>query len=176
MLFSDRSLWTMLHGLVLSGGALVLLAIALFALRTMALPDGSAVPERQSSAFAGLTLAGAVLLWLAVLGGTYIVFPIYRAPPPEGVTALAQYPRALLLSSPDTSWLHAFAMEIKEHMPWIAAMLVTAAAFIARRHRVTLLADGTLRRISGALLGLAFLLVLFVALLGVFVNKVAPVW
>jgi hypothetical protein len=28
MLFSDRSLWTMLHGLVLSGGALTLLLVA----------------------------------------------------------------------------------------------------------------------------------------------------
>ena len=176
MLFSDRSLWTMLHGLVLSGGAMILLAIALFALRTMAAPEGAAVPARQANAYAGIVLAGAVLLWLAVLGGTYIVFPIYRAPPPEGVASLAQYPRALLMASDDTRWLHAFGMEIKEHMPWIAAMLVTAAAFIARRHRATLLADGTLRHISGALLGLAFLLVLFVALLGVLVNKVAPVW
>lgn len=176
MLFSDRSLWTMLHGLVLSGGALVLLVTALFSLRAMALPAGTPVPDRQAAAFSGLLIAIAVLLWGSVLGGTYIVFPMYRATPPEGLTALAEYPRALLMANPDTRWLHAFGMEIKEHMPWIAAMLVTAAAVVGRRHRATLLADAGLRRLTGALLVVALLLVAGVALLGTFINKVAPLW
>ena len=176
MLFSDRSLLTMFHGLVLSGGALVLLFTALFTLRVMAAPEGSAVPARTSNAFAWLMVATAALLWMSVIGGAYIVFPMYRATPPEGVASLADYPRALLLANPDTRWLHAFGMEIKEHMPWIAAMLVTAAAFVARRHRDTLLANASQRRIMGALLAVALVLVSFVALLGVFVNKVAPVW
>ncbi|MFN2316048.1 MAG: hypothetical protein ABR551_07405 [Gemmatimonadales bacterium] len=176
MLFSDRSLWTMLHGLVFSGGALVLLVTALFSLRAMAAAPGAIVPPRQANAFSGLLIAIAVLLWLAVIGGTYIVFPMYRATPPEGVTALAEYPRALLLANPDTRWLHAFGMEIKEHMPWIAAMLATAAAVVGRRHRATLLADAGLRRLTGALLAVSLLLVAGVALLGTFINKVAPLW
>ena len=101
---------------------------------------------------------------------------MYRATPPDGITSLAAYPRALLTSSADTRWLHAFAMEIKEHMPWIAAMLATAAAFIARRHREMLLSDASLRRVTGSLLVMVIALVSFVALLGVFVNKVAPLW
>ena len=176
MLFSDRSLWTMLHGLVLSGGALMLLVAALFALRAMAAPEGSIVAARQSNAFAWLTTAIAALLWLSVLGGTYIIFPMYRATPPEGLASLAEYPRALLMASADTRWLHAFGMEIKEHMPWIAAMLATAAAVVARRHRATILADAGLRRVTGSLLAIVLVLVSFVALLGVFVNKVAPLW
>lgn len=176
MLFSDRSLWTMLHGLVLSGGSLALLVTALFSLRVMAAPEGGAVPARQATAFAWLMVVIAALLWMSVLGGAYIVFPLYRATPPEGVASLAEYPRALLMSNPDTRWLHAFGMEIKEHMPWIAAMVGTAAAFVARRHRDTLLASASLRRITGSLLAVALVLVSFVALLGVFVNKVAPVW
>ena len=176
MLFSDRSLWTMLHGLVLSGGALVLLVMALFSLRVLAQPDGAVVPARHSSAVTWLTVAAAVLLWMSVLGGTYIVFPMYRATPPEGLASLAEYPRALLMAGADTRWLHTFGMEIKEHVPWIAAMLVTAAAFIARRHRPTLLADAPLRRVTSSLLAIAIVLVSFVALLGVFINKVAPLW
>jgi hypothetical protein len=176
MLFSDRSLWTMLHGLVLSGGALMLLVAALVSLRMTAAPEGAAVPERQSNGFAWLTAAIAALLWMSVIGGAYIVFPMYRATPPEGVASLAAYPRALLMSSPDTRWLHAFGMEIKEHVPWITAMIATAAAVVARRHRTTLLADRALRRITGALLAIALVLVASVALLGVFVNKVAPLW
>ena len=176
MLFSDRSLWTMLHGIVLSGGALTLLVVALFAVRAMAATPGTELPARQANAFVGLLIGAAALLWLAVISGTYIVFPLYRAVPPEGAASLAAYPRALLLASADTRWLHAFGMEIKEHMPWIAAMLVTAAAVVARRCRATLLADAPLRRVLTVLLAIAIVLVSGVALLGVFVNKVAPVW
>lgn len=176
MLFSDRSLITMVHGLLFSGGALVLMVTALFCLRAMAAPAGTAVPDRQARMFSGLLVTAAVLLWAAVLGGTYLVFPEYRAAPPEGLADLAAYPRAFLLANPDTRWLHAFGMEIKEHMPWIAAMLATAAAVVGRRHRETLLADPPLRRLTGTLLGLATMLVAGVALLGVFINKVAPLW
>lgn len=175
MLFSGPSLLTMLHGIVLSGGALIGLGAALFALRAMAQPEGSAVPERPARYLAWLTVGTAVLLWSSVIGGTFIVFPIYRTPAPEGVTALAAYPRAFLMSDPGTRWLHAFAMEIKEHMPWIAAMLTTAVAVMAQRHRGTLLADGALRRVASSLLAISFLLVSFVAFLGVLINKVAPV-
>ena len=174
MLFSTRSLLTMLHGLVLSGGAIMAIAAALFALRAMALPEGAPVSERQGNNFAWVAVAAAVLLWLAVLGGTYIVFPPYRATPPEGLLDLTGYPRAILLADPSKRWLHTFAMEIKEHMPWIAAMLTTAAAFVAHRYRSSLLAEGSLRRATGWMLSISMVLVLCVALLGVFVNKIAP--
>ncbi|MEX2283431.1 MAG: hypothetical protein WEE89_13190 [Gemmatimonadota bacterium] len=38
-LFSDRSIWTMIHGVVLGGGALMALAAALFSLRAMRTAD-----------------------------------------------------------------------------------------------------------------------------------------
>lgn len=176
MLFSNRSLLTMLHGLVLSGGAMMLLVVALFALRAMATTAIAGAGTRQSRTVTWIAVAAAVMLWGAVISGTYVIFPLYRATPPEGVTSLAAYPRALLTSSPDTLWLHAFAMEIKEHMPWIAAMLATAAAVVTWRHRDTLLSDAALRRMTGTLLAIALALVSFIALLGVFVNKVAPLW
>jgi hypothetical protein len=56
-------------------------------------------------------------LWLTVIVGTYVIFPPYRATPPPGATDLSEFPRALVLASPSTAWLHAFAMESKEHMP-----------------------------------------------------------
>jgi hypothetical protein len=174
-LFTDRSVWTMVHGLILSGGAMLAMAAMLFALTAMAVPPGAPPPRRTARALASLSVSMVVLLWLSVLMGTYRVFPLYRATPPEGSLSLLLYPRALLLATPDTRWLHAFAMEIKEHMPWIAAMLATAVAFIAARYRATLLADAALRRATAALLAVAFGIVAFVALLGVFINKVAPV-
>ncbi len=174
-LFSGPSLLTMGHGIVLAGGAIVALILALYVLTTAAAPDGAAVRDAQAQHLARLSTAAAVLLWLTVIGGTYLVFPIYRVSPPEGVTALADYPRALLMADAGTRWLHAFAMEIKEHMPWIAAMLATAAAYIAARYRRSLLADARLRRMTGTLLVISLLLVSCAGLLGVFVNKVAPV-
>jgi len=176
MLFSDTSLLTMFHGIVLSGGALLALAAALYTLFATAVPQGTVVVARQTSAYAWLMIAASVLLWAAVLGGTYVVFPIYRLTPPEGTLLLDAYPRALLLSRPETAWLHSFAMEIKEHMPWIAAMLTTAATAIGTRYRATLFGDAQLRQLSIALVAIALTIVSLTALLGVFVNKLAPVW
>jgi hypothetical protein len=175
MLFSDRSIWTMVHGIVLGGAALMALAAALFALyamRTSARPQ-DATPY-ESRALAWLTVCTAVMLWLTVLVGTYIIFPLYRATPPDGMLDLALFPRSLLLAKPDTAWLHAFAMESKEHAPWIASMLATAVAFVSVRYRSKMLSDPPLRSMAMTLLAICFALVAFVALMGVFVNKVAP--
>jgi hypothetical protein len=175
LLFSSDSIWTMLHGLMLGGGAMLALAAALFALYVM--PAGNAPDagvQVRSRYLTGLLVAIAVLLWLTIIGGTYVIFPPYRATPPEGLTDLSQYPRSLLQSNPGTAWLHGFGMEIKEHVPWIAAMLATAVAFIGMRYRGTLLSDSRLRRMSLTLLAVCFVLVAGVAVLGVFINKVAP--
>jgi hypothetical protein len=173
-LFSARSLWTMWHGIVLSGGALMGLGLALFGLMAMRPAAGERVPNRHGRAMSIVLTATTVALWLAVLVGTYVVFPQYRATPPADAASLAAYPRAMLLAGPDTAWLHAYAMEIKEHMPWIAAMLTTAAAFVATRYRLTMLGDARLRRMTLALVSIAFVLSSFIGILGIFVNKVAP--
>jgi hypothetical protein len=111
---------------------------------------------------------------LTVVVGTYVNFPPYRATPPEGLSDLSQFPRSLIQSNPQTVWLHSFAMEIKEHVPWIAAMLATAVAFVAARYRSQLLSDAHIRRSAQLLLAICFILVAAVSLLGVFINKVAP--
>jgi hypothetical protein len=174
MLFSERSIWTMVHGIGLGGAALLGLAAALFYLYAARPVPDSVGNETGARAFARVTVFSAAMLWLTVIVGTYIIFPPYRATPPPGTTDLNQFPRALVLARPSTAWLHAFAMEIKEHMPWIASMLTTAVAFIAVRDRRTALANPAMRRIAFVLLGVSFAVVAFVSLLGVFVNKVAP--
>ena len=174
MLFSERSVWTMIHGVGLGGAGLMGLAAALFYLCAARTSDGSGGSPAASRALAGLTVFTAAMLWLAVIVGTYIVFPPYRATPPAGLTDLSQFPRSLVLASPDTAWLHSFAMEIKEHMPWIASMLATAVAFVCVRYPSRVLRDASLRNMAITLLAISFALVAFVSLLGVFVNKVAP--
>jgi hypothetical protein len=174
MLFSERSIWTMVHGIGLGGAGLLGLAAALFYLYATRPASLSITDEPGSRAFAALTTFTAVMLWLTVMVGTYIVFPPYRATPPPGTTDLSQFPRALVLANANTAWLHAFAMEIKEHMPWIASMLTTAAAFIAVRYPTATLRNPSLRKTAFSLLAISFAIVAFVSLLGVFVNKVAP--
>jgi hypothetical protein len=165
----------MIHGIVLGGGALMALAAALFSLRAMRAADLSAVAaQSQARSLAWLIALAAAALWLTVLIGTYVNFPPYRATPPDGLTDLSAYPRSLIQSNPGTVWLHAFAMEIKEHVPWIAAMLATAGAFVARRYRSRLLTDARLNGMTTTLLAICFVLASIVGLLGIFINKVAP--
>jgi hypothetical protein len=115
----------------------------------------------------------AVMLWLTVIIGTFISFPGYRAVPPEGAD-LTFYPKELLKSRPDTAWLHEIGMEIKEHMPWIPAMLMTAVAFVAARYQSRVVEVAQVRTGLLALLAITFGVVAFIALIGVFINKVAP--
>ena len=151
MLFSERSIWTMVHGIGLGGAALLGLAAALFYLYA-----ARPVPDPTGSrAFAMVTVFSAVMLWLTVIIGTYIIFPPYRATPPPGTTDLSQFPRALVLANPSTAWLHAFAIELKEHMPWISSMLTTAVAFIAVRYPETVLRDRPLRKMVLTMLAMA---------------------
>ncbi len=175
LLFSTRSILTMIHGVVLGGGALMALAAALFGMAAMR-PARAADPvTRDQARYVGWLLAFVVAtLWLTVLVGTYVNFPAYRATPPDGFTDLSQYPRSLLQSNARTAWLHSFAMEIKEHMPWIAAMLATAVAFVTARYRARFLTDRRMRGMAFTLVLICFVLVAMVSLLGVLINKVAP--
>jgi hypothetical protein len=164
----------MVHGIGLGGAALLGLAAALFHLYATRPAQQTIDTDTGARTFATLTVFTAVMLWLTVLVGTYIIFPPYRATPPPGTTDLSPFPRALVLASTSTAWLHAFAMEIKEHMPWIASILTTAAAFIAVRYPTGTPRNPSLRKAAFSLLAISFAIVAFVSLLGVFVNKVAP--
>jgi hypothetical protein len=173
-LFSERSIWTMVHGIALGGAALLGLAAALFYLYASRPASVATDTEPGSRAFAAVTVFTAIMLWLTVIVGTYIIFPPYRATPPPGTTDLSEFPRAMILADASTAWLHAFAMEIKEHLPWIASMLTTAVAFIAVRYPIATLRNPSLRTTAFSLLAISFAIVAFVSLLGMFVNKVAP--
>jgi hypothetical protein len=174
-LFSDLSILTMLHGIGLGGGAMLALFGALVLIYARYGVQSGAQLAPGSRLVGLLTMASAGLLWLTVLVGTYVVFPPYRVTPPKGASDLSTYPRSWLLSDPSTAWLHSFAMETKEHVPWIAAMLATAAAFVVTRHGARLWVDRSAQRAVMSWLGISLALVSAAALLGTFVNKVAPV-
>lgn len=116
----------------------------------------------------------AAISWLAVMTGTWLVYPGYRAKPPAGTTDLLAYPQAALQASPNTAGWHDFAMEWKEHVGWIAPFLATAVAFVVMRYGPRVAGDQQLRRMLSYLFLICALTGLVAAVLGSGINKVAP--
>lgn len=117
----------------------------------------------------------AALGWAAVLSGTYLIYPWYRAAPPAATTNLAAFPRSLLLSHANTAGWHSFGMEWKEHIGWVAPIVLTALAFILIYERRSMERD---TRVRNAVIGFAVAGVLSTAVAGLFgamLDKAAPV-
>jgi lipopolysaccharide export LptBFGC system permease protein LptF len=122
----------------------------------------------------------AVVAWLTVITGTFIVYPWYRAKPPEGVSltdqaGLTDYPRYWLLAGDSTKEWHNFAMEWKEHVAWMAPFLATAVAFAVVYYGMQLMRRGDVRRAVLIFFTLAFLAAGVAGLFGAFITKAAPV-
>jgi hypothetical protein len=176
MEISTHDFWTVLHGM--GFGALFMLAFsgALAELYRMSTPSGSIQPSSDGQTLLTLYLAVMVVLaWLTVFSGAYIVYPWYRAVPPEGITDLTEYPRRLLLSSGKTSEWHNVGMEWKEHVSWIAPISITMVAYVIKKYGR---AFSRLQHMRTAVL--TFAVVAFAATgiagaFGAFLNKYAPV-
>jgi hypothetical protein len=176
MELTARGLWTMVHGM--GFGALYLLACsgAMVELwrRT---PASSESGLTTDDAFLRTYLvAMAVLAWLAVLSGAYIIYPWYRAAAPAGVTSLAGYPQRLLQSSAATAAWHSIGMEWKEHVAWLAPISITMAAAVFFRYgRRGLDAHPQLRRAVLSFVAVSFLSAGVAGFFGAMLNKKAPV-
>lgn len=173
---SSPAVWTVVHGMVF--GSVFLLGfsagfVALFSLRSdWTTEEGRTVRARRLPTYAWIM---ACSLWLTVLIGTLLVYPTYRAPPPDGVVELSDYPRSFLLSEPSTSIWHQLGMEWKEHIAWLAPILATAAAFIITRYRLQLAENVQIRRAAIVLLTFAFFAAGVAGLFGALINKAAPI-
>jgi len=176
MAITERALWTMIHGM--GFGALYLLACSgalmeLYRLTTSSTP-ASATP-RQARFLNIYLIAMAVLAWAAVLTGTYVVYPWYRATPPLGSVDLSMFPQHLLMSNPTTIGWHSLGMEWKEHVAWFAPISITMVAFVFIRYGRHLASHKQLR---AAILGFAaasFLAAGIAGFFGAMMNKYAPV-
>lgn len=176
MSLTVRELWTLIHGMIL--GTLFMLAFAgglagLWSLR----PDfvtAAGMRDRMRRLDWGVSLM-AVVCWLTVITGTWIVYPWYRAKPPEGTTDLAMYPRSMLLASEATAKWHEFGMEWKEHVAWIAPFLVTAVAFIVWHYGDRLSTNERMRKTVIALFVVSFALAGVAGLFGALITKAAPI-
>lgn len=175
MEITSRALWTLVHGM--GFGVLYLMACSgamvefyrRFILRTTSV-------ESSNGPFLKVYLIVMCLLaWLAVLSGTYIVYPWYRATPPVGTTDLKAFPQKLLMSHPETIGWHAMGMEWKEHVAWLVPITITMAAAVVVRYGNELRNH---RRLRSAVLGavlFSFASSAIAGFWGAMIDKAAPV-
>ena len=176
MAFSLREYWTAIHGMLLGFGFVLFFTASLALLLT--LKPGLLTPQgirRNVILLKISSLVIAILSWLAVIAGTWIVYPWYRATPPSGTTDLSGYPRSHLLAMPPVSGWHNFGMEWKEHLGWVVPIMVTVAAYLVFRYGEKLPEE---RKIVWTLfvgLLIAFVAAGIVGVLGAIITKEAPV-
>ena len=174
MSMTFRELVTALHGMVLGAGFLLAFSGGWVALRSIGSTDLTTEGRsRLHCRMAMLLWSMTILAWLAVLLGTWVIYPWYRAKPSAGA-ALEGYPKYLLLSNPQTKDWHEFGMEWKEHVAWLAPILAFAVAFVATRHSERLARDAMLRRTLLFLYGVCFFAAAVAGGLGALINKAAP--
>ena len=169
MSISAREAWTVLHGMIF--GAVFLLSFAgglagLYSLR----PEWvtvSGLNERLTRMKIGLW-AMAIIAWLTVASGTFIVYPWYRSQDPSS-------PRSTLLANPATAEWHRFGMEWKEHVGWLAPIAATVVAFVVSYYGPALAEKPGVRRSIMIFFIFSFLTAAAAGLFGAFLNKVAPV-
>jgi hypothetical protein len=176
MELSFRDLITVLHGM--GFGALFMLAFSGAIGVIYATAVGGAhwsPPPRAERLFRFYLISMAAFAWLAVLSGSYLVYPWYRATPPPGTTNLAAYPQRLLLSSPLTAGWHSLGMEWKEHIAWFTPIAMTMVAYVFIKYGPQLARHKQLRNAVLGFTAAAFLATGVAGLFGAFVNKFAPV-
>jgi hypothetical protein len=166
---STREFWALIHGFVLGGLFLVAFTGGLAEIWTerAAWETPSGLREKARRLSVGMTTM-AVVAWLTVITGTWIVYPWYREEDPESA-------RSQLLADPDTADWHEFAMEWKEHIAWIAPMLATVAAFIVLYYRSDLARNAVARRLAIGLFIAAFAIAAIAGALGALITKNASV-
>ncbi len=175
MSLTIREIWTALHGMIFGAGFLLAFSgglAGLYSLRHNWL-SADGLKERIGR-LKWETGIMALLSFLTVFSGTYIVYPLYRAAPPEGAD-LTLFPRSFLLANPNLAAWHTFGMEWKEHVAWFSPILAVAVAYLVFKYGPALAENQQLRRIAMILFILAFVTAGIAGLLGAFITKAAPI-
>lgn len=168
-MWTYREVVTGLHGLLFG----VFFLLASYALLVEVLRSSAHGGPSRGAARAYL-IAAAVSGWAAVLSGTFLVYPWYRAKPPAGAD-LHSYPKALLLADPARASLHTLGMEWKEHIAFLAPIAFTMLAYVLSRYGADALKQLRLYRVLLAFSATALLATAVAAGAGALLNKAAPV-
>ncbi|MEP7378258.1 MAG: hypothetical protein ABI725_01710 [Chloroflexota bacterium] len=169
MQLTDREWWAVIHGLILGTGFLLAFAGGLVGLWSLRAKYLTVEGVRERLPRLGLwTSLMALVAWLTVFTGTWIVYPWYR----DGAPTSA---KNLLLADENTAQWHEFGMEWKEHVAWLAPFLATAVAFVILYYGVQLIQRPEWRRPLLILFTLAFAAAGVAGLFGAFITKASPV-
>jgi hypothetical protein len=175
MEISSRALVTQIHGMLFGAFFLLLVFGMVVELRRSSFTSQpshlSAKGESMQRFYMVLT---AIVGWVAVLSGAYIVYPWYRASPPANAN-LADYPQALLKSSPTTAGWHSLGMEWKEHVAWFAVIAITMAAYVLIHYGHSIRQHPQMRKAVQRFVVVAFLSAMVAGYFGAMLNKHAPV-
>ncbi len=175
MELSNRETWTIVHGMTV--GALFLLAFAGVMVELWGFREGiltlAGVKEKLRRLYVGVW-GMAIVAWVTVVTGTYVIYPWYRAAPPKGAD-LTKYPRSFLLADANKDLWHKFGMEWKEHIAWAAPILATAVAFVVTYYGARLARDNKLRWLTMAMFVAAFGAAAVAGVFGALINKAAPI-
>jgi hypothetical protein len=176
MEITQRSLFTLVHGM--GFGALYLLAcsgaIVELYRRYSHVAEGP-VSRRDESFLRNYLVVMALLAWLTVLSGTYIIYPWYRATPPLGTTNLVGFPQKLLMANPSTMAWHSIGMEWKEHVAWLVPISITMAAFVFIKYGRNLRNKTEVRNTMLCFVLVSFLAAGIAGFFGAMLDKYAPV-
>jgi len=176
MQFTSREFWTAIHGMAFGFGFILFFTAALALLLT--LRPGALTAQGLRTNVILLKISGlviAILSWLAVIVGTWFVYPWYRTAPPQGTTDLSGFPRSRLLANAAVSGWHNFGMEWKEHLGWVVPIIVTVAAFLIFRYGEKLAEENKVRWTLFVIICVGFVLAGIVGVLGAIITKEAPV-
>jgi hypothetical protein len=170
-----RALVTMIHGMLF--GAFFLLATfgLVVELSRSAFAEQPEILTRRGYAVERFYLLSMVAMgWAAVLMGAYIIYPWYRAVPPAGTIDFAIYPKYLLMSNATTKAWHTLGMEWKEHVAWIAVIVMSMVAHVYTHHRRSMQEHSQVRKAVLVFALAAFGAAGVAGLFGAMLNKYAP--
>jgi hypothetical protein len=174
--FTLREAWTAVHGMLFGFGFILFFTASLALLLTLHPQLLTAQGLKRNVVLLKISgIAIAALSWLAVIVGTWIVYPWYRAAPPAGTTDLTHFARSRLLADPAMSRWHTFGFEWKEHAGWIVPIVATVALYLIYRYGENLAKDNKMRWTVFVTLCIAFVIAGIVGVLGALVTKEAAV-
>ena len=175
MEISSRALLTQIHGM-LFGVFFLLLVFGMFVelCRSSLTSQPSQLNAKGLSLQRFYLVLTAIVGWAAVLSGAYIVYPWYRAIPAAAAN-LADYPQALLKSSPTTAGWHSLGMEWKEHIAWFAVIAITMAASVLIQYGQSIRQHPQMRKAVHGFVVVALLSAMIAGYFGAMLNKHAPV-
>ncbi len=171
-----REVWTFIHGAIF--GVIFLLGFsgAIYALNNLQQDRLTQHGLERNARIIQVSLWFlTACVWAAVLTGTYIVYPWYRATPPQGTYDLSAYPRYFLLSSAATEGWQEFGMEWKEHVAFLAPIASTVTAYAASYFGPRMASRTQERRAIMIFFIFAFATAAVAGIFGALITRVAPV-